>query len=55
VKVLYRVQEGDTLSSIAKLFRTTVASLQTWNKLAGNRIAAGDRLTIYTARAAQAD
>jgi membrane-bound lytic murein transglycosylase D len=55
VKVLYRVQEGDTLSSIAKVFRTTVASLQTWNKLPGNHISAGDRLTIYTARAAQAD
>jgi len=55
VKVLYRVREGDTLTSIAKVFRTTVASLQTWNKLRGNRIAAGDRLTIYTARAAQAD
>ena len=51
VKVLYRVQEGDSLSSIAKVFRTTVASLQTWNKISGNQINAGDRLTIFTNRA----
>jgi membrane-bound lytic murein transglycosylase D len=55
VKVSYRVQEGDTLSSIARVFRTTVASLQSWNKISGNRISAGDRLVIYTARGAQAD
>ena len=50
VKVLYLVQEGDTLSAIAKIYRTTVASLMSWNQLPGDRIAAGDRLTIYTAR-----
>ena len=55
VKVLYRVQEGDTLSSIAKVFKTTVASLQAWNKISGSQINAGDRLTIYTNRAASAD
>ncbi len=48
VKVSYLVREGDTLSSIAKVFRTTVASLQTWNKIQGSFIAAGDRLTIYS-------
>src|SRR6185436_19214344 len=51
VKVLYRVQEGDTLSSIAKLFKTTVASLRSWNRIPGSRLAIGDRLTIYTVRA----
>ena len=55
VKVSYLVREGDTLSSIAKIFRTSVASLQTWNKIQGSFIAAGDRLTIYTARAVPAD
>ena len=48
VKVLYLVQEGDTLSSIAKIYRTTVASLQSWNRIPGSRISTGDRLTIYT-------
>jgi membrane-bound lytic murein transglycosylase D len=50
VKILYQVKRGDTLASIARVFRTTVSSLQTWNSIAGTRIMAGDRLTIYTAR-----
>jgi membrane-bound lytic murein transglycosylase D len=50
VKVTYRIKKGDTLASIARLFRTTVAALQTWNSIDGTRILAGDRLTIYTAR-----
>jgi membrane-bound lytic murein transglycosylase D len=49
VKVFYRVKRGDTLASIARLFRTTVSALQTWNNIDGTRIIAGDRLTIYTA------
>jgi peptidoglycan lytic transglycosylase D len=49
-KLTYRVKRGDTLFGIAKLFDTTVASLKSWNKLAGNRIAPGDRLTIFTSR-----
>jgi transcriptional regulator len=36
VKVLYLVQEGDTLSSIAKIYRTTVAALQSWNRIPGS-------------------
>ena len=47
VKVSYAVKRGDTLASIARIFKTTVASLKTWNKLPGNHIEAGDRLTIY--------
>jgi membrane-bound lytic murein transglycosylase D len=47
-KVSYVVQEGDTLFSIARQFRTTVASLQNWNGIEGSLIAAGDSLAIYT-------
>ena len=43
---MYRVKQGDTLSSIARLFDTTVAKLRSWNGIAGNRIAPGDRLKI---------
>jgi membrane-bound lytic murein transglycosylase D len=50
-KLIYRVKQGDTLISIARLFRTTVLSLQTWNNLSGARIRVGERLTIYAARA----
>ena len=48
VKITYRVKRGDTLSSIARVFSTTVASLKTWNRIPGSQIRAGERLTIYT-------
>jgi membrane-bound lytic murein transglycosylase D len=50
VKVSYKVKRGDTLGSIAQVFRTSVSSIQRWNNLRGSRITAGDRLTIYTNR-----
>ena len=31
--LMYRVKRGDTLSSIARLFNTTVAKLRSWNRL----------------------
>ncbi len=46
--VRYRVQPGDTLSSIAAEHGTTIRQLQDWNGLSGTRIAAGASLTIYT-------
>jgi membrane-bound lytic murein transglycosylase D len=46
----YRVKRGDTLFSIAKLYRTTVASLKTWNRLRTNALQVGQRLTIFTSR-----
>ena len=45
---VYRVKRGDTLSSIARVFRTTVASLKRWNGLRGNAIRVGQRLTILS-------
>jgi membrane-bound lytic murein transglycosylase D len=47
VKIMYRVKRGDTLASIARAFKTTVASLQTWNRIPGSVIRAGERLTVY--------
>ena len=44
--VTYRVKRGDTLFSIAQLFDTTVARLKTLNRLRGNLISVGDRLTV---------
>jgi peptidoglycan lytic transglycosylase D len=48
-QVVYRVKRGDTLSSIARLFDTTVAKIKSWNKLRTNVIAAGSRLKIMAA------
>ena len=49
IRVVYEVKEGDTLASIARVFRTSVATLRTWNRLPTSRIRAGERLTIYRA------
>lgn len=49
-RLVYRVKRGDTLFSIARLFDTTVEKIKAWNRLRGNRIAAGDRLTIFATR-----
>ena len=50
VKVVYRVKRGDTLASIAQLFKISVASLRTWNRIPGDHIVPGERLTVYVVR-----
>jgi membrane-bound lytic murein transglycosylase D len=50
VAVTYRVKRGDTLSSIAELFDTTVTKIKTWNRLSTNRLTPGTRLKIMTSR-----
>jgi membrane-bound lytic murein transglycosylase D len=49
VKIIYQVKRGDTLASVARLFQTSVASLKSWNRLTGDRLMPGARLTIFTA------
>jgi len=44
--IVYKVKRGDTLSSIAELFDTTVVKLKSWNQLHSNTISAGARLKI---------
>jgi len=46
VKTVHRVKPGETLSSIARLYSTSVASLKQWNHISGSTIAPGQRLTI---------
>ncbi len=48
VRHIYRVRRGDTLSSIARTFETSVTSLKQWNRLHGTQISPGQRLTVYT-------
>src|SRR5436189_5619078 len=44
----YTVRRGETLPSIARLYKTSVASLRTWNpRLPGDHLTAGQRLTLY--------
>jgi LysM repeat protein len=51
-KLVYRVKRGDTLSSIARVFETSVAALKKWNDLRSNTLLVGQRLTILTSRTA---
>jgi len=53
-RIVHRVKRGDTLSSIARLYNTTITALKTWNArtIRGNQIRVGDRLTIFSTRAA---
>jgi len=50
VRITYRVRRGDTLGSIASQYGTTVRDIQTWNRLSGTSIVAGNTLTIFTTR-----
>ena len=47
-RVTHIVRRGETLSSIARRYRTTVAAVKEWNGLRGNAIQAGRRLAVYT-------
>jgi membrane-bound lytic murein transglycosylase D len=46
-RVIYRVKSGDTLSSIARRYGTSVARLKDWNGLRSNMVRTGQRLTIW--------
>lgn len=44
----HTIKSGETLSSIASKYRCSVSDLKDWNKLKGNTIHPGDKLTVYT-------
>jgi len=50
VRMVYRVKRGDTLSSVARLFRTSVTALKRWNGLRGDRLKTGASLTVFASR-----
>jgi len=45
-RVLYRVQPGESLITIARKFRVSVKDLKRWNNIRGNKIYAGQKLCI---------
>lgn len=45
-RLVHRVKRGETLFSIARIYRTTVDALQRWNRIRGSAIQVGQRLTI---------
>jgi membrane-bound lytic murein transglycosylase D len=50
VKVTYQVKRGDTLFSVANVYKISVASLKAWNRLRGDRLMPGSRLTVFASR-----
>lgn len=45
--IYHTIKQGETLSSIAKKYHTTVDKIKKWNKISGTMIRAGSRLKIY--------
>jgi len=48
-KTVYKVRRGDSLSRIAQVHGVEVGDLKRWNRLRGNQILAGDKLTLWSA------
>lgn len=46
-RVVHHVKSGDTLSSIARRYGTTVSQIKKWNGLRSNMLRVGQRLTIW--------
>lgn len=53
-KVVYTVQRGDVLGTIAERYHVRVSDLRRWNGLRGSMIRAGQKLVVYTKHAPQA-
>jgi membrane-bound lytic murein transglycosylase D len=51
---VHQVKRGDTLFSIARLYRTTVSAIKGWNRLKSDSIQVGQRLRIFNERPATA-
>lgn len=49
-KLVYIVKRGDGLLRIAQKYHCSVEDIKRWNKLKSNRLATGQRLTIYLNR-----
>ena len=49
----YRIQRGDTLSTIARKFGVSVEDLRLWNGMDSDRIHAGQSITIHPAGGSQ--
>ena len=45
--VRYKVKMGDNLGRIAQKYKVRISSIRSWNELKGDRIYAGQKLTIY--------
>lgn len=53
--IRYKVRPGDTLYGIARRYKVLVAALQKWNGISGNKIKAGQVLTVSLGANAEKD
>lgn len=44
----HKIQQGETIGSIAELYKVSAANIREWNGLTGNKIVAGKTLKIYS-------
>jgi membrane-bound lytic murein transglycosylase D len=47
-RIYHTVRTGETLGTIAELYKVRISDVKAWNRVRGTRIYAGQRLNIYT-------
>jgi len=51
VKITHKVKSGETLSTIAKKYKVTIAELKSWNSLSSDKLQIGKSLKVITKKA----
>lgn len=51
VKITHKVKSGESLSTIAKKYKVTVAELKSWNSLSSDKLSIGKPLKVITKKA----
>ncbi|MCK7528754.1 MAG: LysM peptidoglycan-binding domain-containing protein [Ignavibacteriales bacterium] len=44
----HKIKQGESLGSIAELYKVSASDIREWNKISGNKIIAGSTLKIYS-------
>jgi membrane-bound lytic murein transglycosylase D len=47
-RIVHTIRSGETLGSIASIYKVSVNNLRDWNNLSSSRIVAGKQLVVYT-------
>ncbi len=47
-RLVYRVRRGDVLGTIARKYNVKISEIRSWNRIRGNLIRIGQKLTIWT-------
>ncbi len=55
VKKKHQVKRGEQLTSIARRYSCSVSEIKKWNKIKGNKVMPGQRLTVYVTERKKSD